>query len=133
MNHVNNETLINFKGAGRYNAEFLEKEKFYWLRIIRRYNCLIGELQEVWNKVVRKTPVEIIKELAIAVHQFPERMFREHKVRILKRLVVPISSLDFVLKVEKQWHPLFIGAACGSVNLCNHIIQKSDVKEPRLS
>ena len=28
MNHVNNETLINFKGAGRYDAEFLEKEKF---------------------------------------------------------------------------------------------------------
>ena len=133
MNHVNNETLINFKEAGRNNAEFLGKERFYWLRIIRRYNCLIGELQEVWKKVVRKTPVEIIKELAIAVHQFPERMFRERKVRILKRLAVPISSLDFVLKVEKQWHPLFIGAACGSVDLCNHIIQKVGVKYPMLS
>ena len=28
---------------------------------------------------------------------------------------------------------MFIGAACGSVNLCNHIIQKVDVKDPRIS
>ena len=27
---------------------------------------------------------------------------------------------------------MFIGAACGSVNLCNHIIHKTDVKEPRI-
>ena len=63
MNHVDNETLINFKEAGRNNATFLEKERFYWIRIVQRYNCLYGELQEVWRKVVRKTPVEIIKEL----------------------------------------------------------------------
>ena len=136
MNHVDDETLVNFKEAGRNNAEFLGKERFYWLRIIQRYNCLIVELQEVWKKVVRKTPVEIIKELAVAVHQFPKTMFRQLsplKVQILKRLGEPITSLDYVLKVEKQWHPLFIGAACGSVNLCNHIIQKVDVKDPRIS
>ena len=134
MDHVDDETLINFKEAGRNNAEFLGKERFYWLRIIQRYNCLIVELQEVWKKVVRKTPVEIIKELAIAVHQFPKTMFRQLspvKVQILKRLGVPITPLDYVLKVEKQWHPLFVSAACGSVNLCNHIIQKVDVKDPR--
>ena len=71
MNHVDNETLINFKEAGRNNATFLEKERFYWIRIIQRYNCLYGELHEVWRKFVRKTPVEIIKELAVAVYQFP--------------------------------------------------------------
>ena len=135
MNHVDDETLINFKEAGRNNAEFLGKERFYWLRIIQRYNCLIVELQEVWKKVVRKTPVEIIKELAIAVHQFPKTMFRQLsqlKVQILKRLGVPTTPLHYLLEVEKQWHPLFIGAACGSVNLCNHIIQKVDVKDPRI-
>ena len=127
LDNVDNETLINFKEAGRNNAAFMEDERFYWIRIIQRYNCLIGELQEVWKKVVRKTPVKIIKELAVAVYQFPQTIFRKLKCD------EPITPLDFVQKLEKQWHPLFIGAACGSVNLCNHIMQKSDIKEPRLS
>ena len=71
MNHVDDQTLINFKEAGRTNGDFLGQERFYWLRIIQRYNCLIGELQEVWKKVVNKTPLEIMKEFAVAVHQFP--------------------------------------------------------------
>ena len=137
LNHVDNETLINFKEAGRDNAAFLENERFYWIRIIQRYNCLIGELQEVWRKVVRKSPKEIIKELAITVHQFPKTIFKNLKSKYMPRRYAYepriVSPLEFVQKLEKQWHPLFIGAACGSVNLCNHIIQKTDVKEPRLT
>ena len=130
MNHVDNVTLINFKEAGRNNATFLEKERFYWVRIIKRYNCLFGELQEVWKKVVRKTPVRIIKELAVAVHQFPQTMLKYLEYETFPG--EPISPLDFALSIERQWHPLFIGVACGSVNLCNHIIQKAYAKEPRL-
>ena len=126
MNHVDDKTLINFKETGRNNAYFLGKERFYWIRIIRRYNCLIGELQEVWKKVVTKTPIDIIKELAVAIHQFPRTIFREHKNEILPS--EPTSPIEFVQKIEKQWHPLFIGATCGSVNLCDHIIKKVGVK-----
>ena len=45
MKHVDNKTLINFKEAGRNTNDFLENERFYWIRIIQRYNCLFGELQ----------------------------------------------------------------------------------------
>ena len=74
ISYVDNNTLINLKEAGRNNAVFLEKERFYWIRIIQRYNCLFGEFHEVWKKVVSKTHVGIIKELAFAVHQFPQIM-----------------------------------------------------------
>ena len=130
LNYVDNETLINFKEAGRNNATFLEKERFYWIRIIQRYNCLIGEFQEDWKKVVSKTPIEIIKELVVAVHKFPPILSRElhNETECSCNLSVPVirlSSLDFVKTVEKQWHPLFIAATSGSVNLCNHIIHKA--------
>ena len=36
----------------------------------------------------------------------------------------PLDSLDFVNSVEKQWHPLFIVATSGSVNI-NQIIHKA--------
>ena len=80
LNNVDDLALISFKEAGRNNAEFLGKERFYWTRIMKRYNCLIisiGDLQEVWTKVVGKTSVEIIKELAVAVHQLPLAMSRK--------------------------------------------------------
>ena len=143
LNHVDNETLTNFKEIGRNIDDFLRKERFYWLRIIQRYNCLVGEHHEVWNKVVRKTPVEIIKEFAFAVHQFPQTMFRELKNDSLSDIQFfkgvgnqifedkPTSCFD-VLQFEYCWHPLFVVAACGSVNLCNHIIQKTGVTDPRL-
>ena len=134
LNHVDNETLINFKEADRTNAAFLEKERFYWIKKIRTYNGLFGELQEVWKKVVRKTPLEVVKEIAIAVHQFPlllYRMFHRNETKCLANKCVfngcLLSPLDFAQRIEKEWHPLFIGATSGSANLCNHIIQKAGV------
>ena len=76
VSHLDDKTLTTFKEAGRITNNVLVSERFYWIRIIQRYNCLIEELQEVWKKVVRKTPVEIIKELAIAVHQFPKTIVK---------------------------------------------------------
>ena len=95
LNHVDNETLINFKEAGRDNATFLENERFYWIRTIQRYNCLIGELQEVWMKVVRKSPKEIIKELAVTVHQFPKTIFKNLKSKYMPGRTI-VSPLEFV-------------------------------------
>ena len=43
-----------------------------------------------------------------------------------------LSPLDFAQKIEKERHPLFIGASSGSANLCNHIIQNTGVlQDPR--
>ena len=98
INQVDNETLTNFKDGGRYTNDFLKKERFYWIRIIEKYNCLTGDLQGVWKKVISKTPVEIVKELAVEDYCFYRTMSR-----------------------RLEWHPLFIGAASGSVNLCDHI------------
>ena len=146
MNDIDDETLINFKEASRNTDDFLDKERFYWIRIIQRYNCLIGKLHDVWKKVVKKTPVEIIKELAVALHQFPQTMFFDvalgkfpstcfssRKRESASSSGKSMSYLDFVQNIELHWHPLFIGAACGSVNICNHIIQKAGDTDPRLS
>ena len=133
LNYVDDETLINFKEAGRTNAVFLGKERFYWIRIIQSYNGLFGELQEIWNKVVRRTPVEIIKGLAIAVHQFPSVLYRKFQTECVFDGTLQ-SPFDFVQNIEKDWHPFFIGATSGSANICNHIIQKAGVlQDPRLS
>ena len=135
LNHLDNDTLNNFKEAGRNNAGFLGKERFYWIRII--IHSFTGELREVWNKVVSKTPIETIKELAVAVQQFQMQRACRRCQEILRKCHKPPTSLlvtpfDCIRKLENQWHPLYIGAACGTVNLCKHIIQKTGVIEPWL-
>ena len=147
LNHIDNETFINFKKVSRNNADFLKKERFYWIRIIRRYNCLFGELHEVWKKVVSKTPVEIIKELAVTVCQFPPKLSKrynhmcacmqyqvgQYRQCVWNETITSISPLDYAQAIEKQWHPLFVGATSSTPNLCSHIIQKAGVvKDPRL-
>ena len=126
LNNVDDKTLINFKEAGRKNDLFLRNERFYWIRVIKRNNYLIGELQEVWNKVVRKTPVEMIKELAVSVHQFPHIMKKKYQNETL-------SPFEFIQKIGNHWHPLFIVATCGCTpNLCHHIMERTGVKKPKI-
>ena len=120
LNNADDLALISFKEAGRNNAEFLGKERFYWTRIIKRYNWLIGDLQEVWTKVVGKTSVEIIKELAFAVHQFPLAM----STKCRNVCIALLTPVDFVQKVR-----LLVLFVVHTVKLYNHIKQSSDDKE----
>ena len=126
LNLVENETLVNFKEASRNNNFFLENERFYWIRIINRYNCVIGELREVWREVVSRTPTELIKELAVAVFLFPHVMKTRYQNETL-------SPLEFIQKIGSMWHPLFIVTTCGcTTDLCNHVMQRTGFNRPQL-
>ena len=126
LNLVEDETLVNFKEASRKNNFFLENERFYWIRIINRYNCLIGELREVWREVVSRTPTELIKELAVSVFQFPQIMKMRYQNETL-------SPLEFIQKIGICWHPLIIVMTCGCTpDLCNHVVQRTGFNRPHL-
>ena len=45
--------------------------RFYWIRIIKKNNSLIGNFEGDWHKVVNRTPVGKVKELALTVYGFP--------------------------------------------------------------
>ena len=104
LNNVDDRSLINFKETSRDNDEMLKSERFYWIRIVKKYNGNFQEFHESWLKVINKSPVEIVKELSLAVYQF--FMARE-------------------ARSEKQWHPLSICPAQGSFLLCEHIFKKT--------
>ena len=126
LNLVEDETLVNFKEASRKNNFFLENERFYWIRIINRYNCLIGELREVWREVVSRTPTELIKELAVSVFQFPQIMKMRYQNETL-------SPHEFIQKLGIRWHPLIIVMTCGCTpDLCNHVMQRTGFNRPHL-
>ena len=78
LKNLDDPSLKRGKLAGRGMAEFLENEKFYWIRIIKKYIAYFEGHEESWREVVNKTPLDIIKQLAIAVQQFfKNHLFKE--------------------------------------------------------
>ena len=72
LDYVDNKSLQNLKTASRQTYKLLDQERFYWIRMIKRYNENFEKFHEMWKKVITKTSVEFTKQLAIAVHNFFE-------------------------------------------------------------
>ena len=107
LNKLDNITLISCKESSRELNTFLENEKTIRLRIVGN---IIG-FEKSWKQTIEKNSVDNIKQLALATQKF----FKD-KTRF-----------------SDQWHPLFIAAAEGSLELCKHIIEKTGEKNPSIA
>ena len=63
LNNLDDQSLARSKEANREMAEFIENERFYWIRIIKKYN-------NNWKQIINKTPIEALKELAIESERY---------------------------------------------------------------
>ena len=70
LNNVDDNSLANFRKVSRENSNFLDNERFYWIRNIKKYSSNLEEFQESWKKVINKTPVDFLKNLATDVQSF---------------------------------------------------------------
>ena len=112
LNNVDDYSLVNFRKASRENTSFLDSERFYWIRNIKKYSANFEEFQDSWKKVINRTSVEFLKDLAIDVHSFFE-------------------GLSILQRYKGQWHPLHIGAECGSLPLCEHVVERIGDVNPK--
>ena len=67
---LDGKSLARSKQASREISEFLENEKFFYLRRVKKYKRKFQGFEDSWNEVIYKTPVNIIKQLAIAVQAY---------------------------------------------------------------
>ena len=100
---VNEEDLINCKESSRDISQFLDEERFFFIRIIQKHQGNFVEFQESWKKVVNKAPFEVLRRLAIAIRNF----FK------------PESS-----RFENQWPPFWLAIEVGDFQLCKFITEK---------
>ena len=81
------------------NDEMLKSERFYWIRIVKKYN---GNFQEF-----HECPTEIVKELALAVYQF----FMARDTRSEKQWhLLSICPAHFMSTLLKKLWPLHLAA-----------------------
>ena len=104
LDNLDNKNLTNCKKCSRDISQFLNTERFYWLRIIKSYKGNWILFQKSWKQAIDKAPVEILKQLAIAIQQF----------------FTPESS-----RFEKQWPPFWIAIEAGDFQLCKFVSEKS--------
>ena len=75
LENVDAESLVTFKSTNRQMHGFIVEERFYWIRIIKKYN-------EDWEQIINKTPIEALKELAVeSERSYWIKVIRSHDER----------------------------------------------------
>ena len=125
-------SMINSKEVCKLWRVFLDEEKVQWYRILQKYAELMVRFWYHWKVVIKNTPAGIIKNLAIAAHQFFEDnpKFVQKKLQISPIAIVAGSGccntyLYFSEKCKKMnlyVRPLDHAAHGGHLELCKLII-----------
>jgi hypothetical protein len=87
-------------------CSFINLENIWWIRMIQKY--WDEEDPDVWRKVIVRTPIEIVKNFAIASRQFYKCY---EKIRNMS--------------------PLHIMAHSGDLQLCRQIFEKLKLEDPK--
>ena len=127
FDQVDNKSLNNCKEISRDVLEHLNNERFFWIRIIKKYRGptrfrgRLKDFQEVWKPVIEKAPVEIVKQIAIAVSRFFE-VNRDH------------LYYDYTDKHStRTWPLIIISANHGDLALLQSIVNKIQLKNVKKS
>ena len=124
MRRLDDKSLVHLKKVSRGLYEFLEEERFYWLRVIQSYYKTNIKKYKSWKKLVDKTPSEMIKKLALALHQFihlrstscqkqwppgtvSERMSFEQSAISFQILYADLSNKHLEVQINVEWVGIF--------------------------
>ena len=126
LEHLDDQSLVRSKEAYREIANFLRNERFYWIRSLNDSKGNFEGFEESWNEVINKTPIDILKQLAVAIHKFIKSDLLWVK---MPPLYVAYNTQSVNSKTIK-YAPLPIDAKRGKINLSKYIITKTTNKNP---
>ena len=59
LNNLEDQSLLKYQESSKENYDFLKSEKFYWMRIIIKYDKYFETSNESWKKTILKTNAEV--------------------------------------------------------------------------
>ena len=107
LKNLDDQSLNRSKETNRGIAKFLENNKLYWIRIMKKYVKNCEGFEELWKEFFSKTPINVIKQLVADAQEF------------------------FKLYPKLKLAPIHIGVAKGNLYVCQYIIAKSKDKNPK--
>ena len=112
-NNIDDESLVKLKESSQESSKLLEQERFFWIRIIKHYKDNLQAFKENWMKIMDKTPIAFVKELAVVTQKF-----------------FKVNDICFISPWNQKWSALHIGAQQGSIKLCQHIFSRTGKSNP---
>ena len=70
FDQLDSKNIVKCKEVKRSWYTFLNKEKLVWIRKIEKYNSNHIEFKKDWKLALKNSPLDIVKQLAVAVEQF---------------------------------------------------------------
>ena len=94
---LDDQSFVNFKDASREISTNLKNERFYWIRVLRSYNCLLRDFKDSWSMVVNRTPAEFVRKVVALIDQFyKDDCYAEDKTFFLpQHIAACLGKLDF--------------------------------------
>ena len=76
FNNLDDQTLTKCKEVSREITSFLDNNTFYWVRVIKgidknldRFGRFLDTEKEAWDIILNKTPIQIVKPMALAARE----------------------------------------------------------------
>ena len=70
IKNLDNQSLTRSFEAKRGFAEFSNIDRFFWIRIIKKYVRNFEGVEDSWREILHRTKIDVIKQLALAVEEF---------------------------------------------------------------
>ena len=70
---LNNESLTTCRSVSGLWCDYLDNQKFCWIRMIQRYRRNMEKAYQQWKKVLKNTPVRFVKEISVATRSIFQR------------------------------------------------------------
>ena len=84
LDRLDNKKLVRCGKISKRWKDLTDQRKTIWIRMIEKYIGKMDSFSDDWKKVVFKTPVDMVQQLAIATHDF----FKEYDVEYISPLFI---------------------------------------------
>ena len=117
LKELDYQSLIKFTTASKEMADIQQRSRFFWIRRMQ-YRCrsmYTGNNEKIakeWRKVIKKSPMEIVRELYQTMIEF---------------CIFSTKKRYCIVK----YSPLHIAAERGNLRLCQHIMNRIEDKNPK--
>ena len=145
LEKLDDKSFVNFKDASREITTNLKNERFYWIRVLRSYNCLLKEFKDLWARVVNRTPAKFVKKIVMLIdHCYKDECCTEETMSFSpQHIAAYLGKLGFykyfVVRTGKinpeepssGFTPMHLAACHGKLEICQFIIANLGEKNPR--
>ena len=140
---LNNKSLTKCRKVSVQWQNFIDNQKFIWLRRILKYNASMTEFSDHWKQMITNTSTDHVKELSTVVETFFEVHDSKCKSQWAPLHIAAIQSQlemsKFIMqrtkdnnttRTEDQITALHMAAFSGHTEVCRYIVDKLDDKNP---